>query len=165
MPKSTQTRKDKSDGKYTKPHPSLHLFTKDQRCRDEALYIYHHLSFLVCVLFGTPFLHLFSFLMIFLSCFCAFLAMFSFTLWSKHYFNHNPIPFKTVLTGEYVANCSVKSKHATTYRQYGSQISCCLQHGVCVVNSVVYRPQAWDQPETGYFYKFMYRLVLALHVV
>ena len=40
MPKSTQTRKDKSDGKYTKPHPSLHLFTKEQRCRDEALYIY-----------------------------------------------------------------------------------------------------------------------------
>ena len=32
MPKSTQIRKDKSDGKYTKPHPSLHLFTKEQRC-------------------------------------------------------------------------------------------------------------------------------------
>ena len=29
VPKSTQTRKDKSDGKYTKPHPSLHLFTKE----------------------------------------------------------------------------------------------------------------------------------------
>ena len=25
--KSTQTRKDESDSKYTKPHPSLHLFT------------------------------------------------------------------------------------------------------------------------------------------
>jgi len=29
MPKSTQTRKDKSDDKYTKPHPSLHNFTKE----------------------------------------------------------------------------------------------------------------------------------------
>ena len=28
MPKGTQTRKDKSDGKSTKPHPSLHHFTK-----------------------------------------------------------------------------------------------------------------------------------------
>ena len=37
-----QGRIDKSDGKYTKPHPSLHLFKKEQRCRDEALYIYHH---------------------------------------------------------------------------------------------------------------------------
>ena len=42
MPKSAQTRKDKSDGKYTKPHPSLHLFTKEQRCRNWALYIYYH---------------------------------------------------------------------------------------------------------------------------
>ena len=32
---------------------------------------------LLCLLFGTPFLHLFSFLVIFLSCFC---TMFSFTL-------------------------------------------------------------------------------------
>ena len=34
---------------------------------DEALYIYHHFYpslFVYCVLFGTPFLHLFSFLMI-----------------------------------------------------------------------------------------------------
>jgi len=29
VPKSTQTRKDKSDGKYTKPYPSQHLFTKE----------------------------------------------------------------------------------------------------------------------------------------
>ena len=29
---------------------------------DEAFYIYHHLFFLVCVLFGTPFLQLLSFL-------------------------------------------------------------------------------------------------------
>ena len=29
VPKSTQTRKDKSDGKYTKLHPSLHLFPKE----------------------------------------------------------------------------------------------------------------------------------------
>ena len=42
MPESTQTRKDESDGKYTNPHPSLHLFTKDQKCREGALYIYHH---------------------------------------------------------------------------------------------------------------------------
>ena len=28
MPKSTQTRKDKSDGKYTKPHPFQHLFAR-----------------------------------------------------------------------------------------------------------------------------------------
>ena len=28
VPKSTQTRKDKSDGKYTKPHPSQHLFAR-----------------------------------------------------------------------------------------------------------------------------------------
>ena len=28
VPKSTQTRKDKSDGKYTKLHPSLHFFTR-----------------------------------------------------------------------------------------------------------------------------------------
>ena len=75
VPKCMQTRKDKSDGKYTKPHPSLHLYSYVKRCRDGALYTYHHalLSFLVCVLFGTPFLHL-SFLMIFLSCFCTFLV-------------------------------------------------------------------------------------------
>ena len=29
VPKSTRKRKDKSDGKYTKPHSSLHLFTKE----------------------------------------------------------------------------------------------------------------------------------------
>lgn len=34
VPKSTQTMKDKSDGKNTKPHPSLHLFTKKWRCRE-----------------------------------------------------------------------------------------------------------------------------------
>ena len=28
-PKNTQTKKDKSDGEDAKPHPSLHLFTKD----------------------------------------------------------------------------------------------------------------------------------------
>ena len=42
VPKSMRTRKVKSDGKYTKPHPSLHLFTKEQRCRNEALYIHQH---------------------------------------------------------------------------------------------------------------------------
>ena len=30
VPKSTQTRKNKSDGKYTKPHPSLHLSQKSK---------------------------------------------------------------------------------------------------------------------------------------
>ena len=29
VPRSTQTRKDKSDSEYTKPHPSLHPFTKE----------------------------------------------------------------------------------------------------------------------------------------
>ena len=33
VPKGVQTRKDKSDGKYTKPYPSLHLFTIEQKCR------------------------------------------------------------------------------------------------------------------------------------
>ena len=32
----------------------------------DDLYIYHHLFFLVCVLFGTPLLHLLSFLNIFM---------------------------------------------------------------------------------------------------
>jgi len=41
VPQSTRTRI--SDGKYTKPHPSLHLSTKEKRCRNWALYIYHHL--------------------------------------------------------------------------------------------------------------------------
>ena len=49
VPKSAQTRKDKSDGKYTKPHPSLHLFTKEQRCRNWALYIYHHFYPCLCI--------------------------------------------------------------------------------------------------------------------
>ena len=35
MSESLQTKKDKSDGKYTKPHPPLHLFTKEQRCRKQ----------------------------------------------------------------------------------------------------------------------------------
>ena len=37
MPKSTQN-KDESDGKYTKPHPSLCFFTKEQGCRNWALW-------------------------------------------------------------------------------------------------------------------------------
>ena len=40
VPKSTRTRKDRSDGKYTKPNSYICCFVK--RCRDEALYIYHH---------------------------------------------------------------------------------------------------------------------------
>ena len=40
MPKSTQTRKDKSDSKYTKPMQFLHLCSFVKRCRmDKALYI------------------------------------------------------------------------------------------------------------------------------
>ena len=35
---------------------------------DEAFYIYHHLFFLVCVLFGTPFLQLLSFLIYVVIC-------------------------------------------------------------------------------------------------
>ena len=50
--------------------PSLHLYSFVKRCRDGWGFVYlpSLLSFLVCVLFGTPFLHLLSFLMIFLSC-------------------------------------------------------------------------------------------------
>ena len=71
MPKSTRTRKDRSDGKYTKPHPSLHLFTKQQRCRNWALYIYHHFNPFLFVYFwhAIP-----TSLFIFndFSCFCTF---------------------------------------------------------------------------------------------
>ena len=53
------------------PTSSLYVFTllwKDVEM-DEALHSYlHFISFLVSVLFGTPFLHLFSFSIIFLSC-------------------------------------------------------------------------------------------------
>ena len=49
VPKSTQTRKDKSDGKYTKPHSSLHLFTKEQRCWDEAYNTEFVLSIVLCI--------------------------------------------------------------------------------------------------------------------
>ena len=45
--KGVQTRKDKSDGKYTKPYPSLHLFTIEQKCRNWALYIYLYPSLFV----------------------------------------------------------------------------------------------------------------------
>ena len=87
--KSTQTRKNKSEDKYTKPHPYIFdLLWKDVGM-DEALYIYHHFYPSLFVYFlarhSYSFFH-FSFL------FLHFLAMFSITLWSKHYFNHNPIP-------------------------------------------------------------------------
>ena len=42
MPKSTQTRKDKSDGKYTKPHPYIFTPLGKDVGMDEALYTYHH---------------------------------------------------------------------------------------------------------------------------
>ena len=44
-------------------HPSLHFFTKEQRCRTGLCIftITFILEFLVCVPFGTPFLHLFIF--------------------------------------------------------------------------------------------------------
>ena len=68
VPKSTQTRKDKSDGKYTKPCPYIFSQRSKDAGMDEALYTYHHFyPSLFYVLFGTPFLHLLSFLMIFLS--------------------------------------------------------------------------------------------------
>ena len=42
MPKSSQTREGKSDGKYTKPNSYIFaLLWKDVRM-DEALCIYHH---------------------------------------------------------------------------------------------------------------------------
>ena len=61
VPKSTQTRKDKHDGKYTKPLPCIFILVK--RCCDGWGFVYlpSLLSFLVCVLFGMPFLHLFKF--------------------------------------------------------------------------------------------------------
>ena len=37
--KQERDRGYKSEGKYTKPYPSLHLFTVEWRCRDRALYI------------------------------------------------------------------------------------------------------------------------------
>ena len=42
VPKSTQTRKDKSDGKYTKPRPYIFALLWKDVGMDEALYIYHH---------------------------------------------------------------------------------------------------------------------------
>ena len=69
MQKSTWTRKDKSDSKYTKPLP--YIFTVVKKCRDGWGFVYLLsllLSFLVHVLFCTLFLHLFSFLMTFLPC-------------------------------------------------------------------------------------------------
>ena len=40
--KSTQTRKDKSDGKYSKPLPYMFALLWKDVWMDEALYIYHH---------------------------------------------------------------------------------------------------------------------------
>ena len=90
----TQTRKDKSDGNYTKPVPTSFNYSFVKRYRDWWGFVYSLslLSSLVCVLFGTPFLHL----MIFLSCFCTFLLIFSLTLWSKQYFNQvQPQPWNS----------------------------------------------------------------------
>ena len=73
---------------------SLHLYSFVKRYRDGWGFVYSLslLSFLVCALFGTPFLHL----MIFLSCFCTFLLIFSLTLWSKQYFNQvQPQPWNS----------------------------------------------------------------------
>ena len=42
MPKSAQTKKDKSDGKYTKPHSYIFALLWKDVGMDEALYIYHH---------------------------------------------------------------------------------------------------------------------------
>ena len=47
--KYTNKEGHKSEGKYTKRHPSLHLFTIEGRCRDGALYIYLHFYILVCL--------------------------------------------------------------------------------------------------------------------
>ena len=58
--------KDLANSSKTVYTPAL----KKDVYKEGALYIYHHFypSFLVCVLFDTPFPHLFLFLMIFLSC-------------------------------------------------------------------------------------------------
>ena len=50
MPKSTQTKKDKSDGKYTKPHPSQHFFTR-VKCKVWVRVAYVIVNF---VSTGTP---------------------------------------------------------------------------------------------------------------
>ena len=48
MPKSTQTRKDESDGKYTKPRPNIFALLWKDVGMDEALYIYDYdFSFLL----------------------------------------------------------------------------------------------------------------------
>ena len=92
MLKSTQTRKDKIDGKYTKLHPSLHLFTKSKDV-GIGLCIFTITFILPCLCtfwHAIPTsLHFNDFSFLFLH---FFLVMFSFALRSKHYFNHNPIP-------------------------------------------------------------------------
>ena len=42
VPKSTQTSKDKSDGKYTEPNSYIFALLWKGVGMDEALYIYHH---------------------------------------------------------------------------------------------------------------------------
>ena len=66
-PKSTKTKRIKKWW-YTKR--LLHVCSFVKTCRDGRGFVQlaSLLSFLVCVLFGTPFLHRFSFVMIFLSC-------------------------------------------------------------------------------------------------
>ena len=76
------------------PVPTSFNYSFVKRYRDWWGFVYSLslLSSLVCVLFGTPFLHL----MIFLSCFCTFLLIFSLTLWSKQYFNQvQPQPWNS----------------------------------------------------------------------
>ena len=57
-----------------------------KRCRDRALQIYLHYythPYLVCILFGMPSLHPFTFSMFFKSCFCTFLMLISVTVTPK----------------------------------------------------------------------------------
>ena len=91
MPKSTQTRKW-----WWIYKAFLHLFTKEQRCR-KGLCIFTITFILPCL---CTFWHAIpTSLFIFLSCFCTFLVMFSVMLWSKHYFNHNPISWNSTDNG------------------------------------------------------------------
>ena len=88
----------------------IHPYIFSQKSKDVGtrLWIFTITSILpCCVLFGAPFLHFISFLMIFLSCFCTFWQCSHLRCEINTTLLITTLYLKTVLTGEYVSNCSV----------------------------------------------------------
>ena len=100
--------------KYTKPHPSLYLFTIGWIWRDRASYIYLHLYNVPCWYtfwhaIPTSLFIFNDFSALFLYIFLA--IMFSVMLWSKHYCNHNSTPWNNTDSLEIVQESASMQAH------------------------------------------------------